>query len=443
MRSTPLELILLVVVVVVVSLVVGSLRRGKAGRRPERAADDGGGPEQLTAPVPAFKVVALGLPGSGKTVLLASMFHELDHLAPGRSFYLDATPEQRVALNGVYRTVSDTRREWPRSTRIAELTDYVFNCVALDDDGARHHLLDVVYLDYAGELLEHAPETGRSSFQELQGHIRSAQALLGLLDGQRILQLLRGEPAGHDYLQFELRSLLGLLQSARAPVQLVITKWDLVRGFGEPPDADDELRLDRVIGALMAFDHVRGLVYSSPNQLVRLIPVSAVGRGFAELREDGSVVKRSGGTVRPMNVDVPLCAVVPDLFRQVERTIDDETRRKLEESLRRSLKGRSMRVRAVDVLAGVGTFLNGSAGRALGAVFAGMMPGVAAVAATEVTRMFAEWAATPYERVADERELREAELGRYRAARERVLVQFDTAVRRLEALMPNSELGRR
>ena len=442
MRSTPLELVILVVVVVVVGLVVGSLRRSKADRRAERPEDDDGR-EQVSAPVPAFKVVALGLPGSGKTVLLASMFHELDHLAPGRSFYLDATPEQRVALNGVYRTVSDTRREWPRATRVAELTDYVFNCVALDEDGARHHLLDVVYIDYAGELLEHAPEAGRSSFQELQDHIRSAQALLGLLDGQRILQLLRGEPAGHDYLQFELRSLLGLLQSARAPVQLVITKWDLVRGFGEPPDADDELRLDRVIAALMAYDHVRGLVYSNANQLVRLIPVSAVGRGFAELREDGSVVKRSDGTVRPVNVDVPLCAVVPDLFRQVERTIDDETRRKVEESLRRSLKGRSMRVRAVDVLSGIGTFLNGSAGRALGAVFAGVMPGVVGVAATEVTRMFAEWAATPYERVADERELREAEFGRYRAARERVLVQFDTAVRRLEAVMPNSELGRR
>lgn len=437
-----MELIVLVAVVVVIVQVVRSRRRSNSNGHAAQAADEPGS-EQVSAPVPAFKVVALGLPGSGKTVLLASMFHELDHVGAGRSFYLDATPEQRVALNGVYRTVSDTRREWPRGTRVAELTEYVFNCVALDEDGARHHLLDVVYIDYAGELLEHTSEAGRSSFQELQGHIHSAQALLGLLDGQRILELLRGEPAGHDYVQFELRSLLGLLQSARAPVQLVITKWDLVRDFGEPSDADDELRLDRVISALMAYGHVRGLVYSSPNQLVRLIPVSAVGRGFAELRADGSVVKRSGGTVRPVNVEVPLCAVVPDLFRQVERTIDDETRRKLEDSLRRSLKGRSMKVRAIDVLTGLGGFLNGSAGRALRAVFAGVMPGVAGVAAAEVTRMFAEWAATPYERVADERELHEAEFGRYRAARERVLVQFDTAVRRLEAVMPNSELGRR
>jgi double-GTPase-like protein len=434
--------ILVVIVVVVIALGVGTRLRRKADRYAERTADEAGA-EQASAPVPTFKVVALGLPGSGKTVLLASMFHELDHIAPGRSFYLDTTPEQRVALNGVYRTVSDPRRDWPRATRLAELTAYAFNCVALDEDGGRHHLLDVVYIDYAGELLEHTPEAGRSSFQELQSHIRSAQALLGLLDGQRILQLLRGERAGHDYLQFEVRSQLGLMQSAQAPVQLVITKWDLVRGFGEPPDADDRLRLDCVISALMAYDHVRGLVYSSPNQLVRLIPVSAVGRGFAELAEDGSVVKRSGGTVRPMNVDVPLCAVVPDLFRQVERSIDDDARRKLEESLRRSLKGRSMRVRAVDVLSGLGTFLNGSAGRALGAVFAGVMPGVVGVAATEVTRMFAEWAAAPYERVADARELHEAEFGRYRAVRERVLVQFETAVRRLEAVMPNSELGRR
>lgn len=434
-------LILLVAVVVAIVLVIRARRRRRADQGQAQAADVAH-PGQVSAPVPAFKVVGLGLPGSGKTVLLASMFHQLDHIASGRSFYLDARPEHRVALNGVYRTVSDMRREWPRPTRIAELTEYVFNCVALDEGGVRHHVLDVVCVDYAGELLEHALEAGRGSFQKLESHIGSAQALIGLLDGQRILQLLRGEPDGHNYLQFEVRSLFGLLQSARAPIQLVISKWDLVRGFGEPPDADDKQRLDRVIGALMAYDHVRGLVYSSPTQLVRLIPVSAVGRGFAELRNDGSVVKRLGGTVRPMNVEVPLCAVVPDLFRQVERSIDETTRRELDVSLRRS-----MPVQSVDVLSGFATFLNGSTGSALRAVLTSMMPGVIGVASNEVIRMFAEWAARPHQRVANDaaatRKLRAAAFGRYSAARERVLGQFDTAVLRFEAAIPNSELGRR
>jgi hypothetical protein len=46
-------------------------------------------------------------------------------------------------------------------------------------------------------------------------------------------------------------------------------------------------------------------------------------------------------------------------------------------------------------------------------------------------------------KIAAERALREAKLDRFRAARALVLAQFETAVRRLEAGMPNSELGRR
>jgi hypothetical protein len=61
--------------------------------------------------------------------------------------------------------------------------------------------------------------------------------------------------------------------------------------------------------------------------------------------------------------------------------------------------------------------------------------------------MFLEWAARPYEamsgRAAERRTQVETELGRFRAARALVLAQFETAVRRLEAGMPNSELGRR
>jgi hypothetical protein len=438
-------MVLAIVVLVVVAVVIGVvLLRRRARRR--RESDSRPAPEagqmrsgQEPGPVPPFKVVALGLSGSGKTVLLSSMFHRLDHVATGRTFYLETTPEQRIALNEVYRTVSDTRREWPRGTRLSELTEYVFNCIALDDDGARHHVLDVVYIDYAGELLERAQDTGQGSFHELVGHIGSAQALLGLLDGHRILQLLRGEAAGYDYVEFELRTLLGMLQSARAPIQLVISKWDLVRDFGESPDADDEQRLDRVIRALMAFDHFRGLVYSGPAQLVRLIPVSAVGRGFADLRGDGAVVKRSDGTVRPMNVEVPLCAVVPDLFRQVERSIDDVARREIDESLRRSMK-----FRPADMLSGFASFFNRGPGGVLRTVLLDVMGGVIA---NEVGRMFVEWAARPYERISQDaasaRALREEEFGRFTAARERVLGQFETVVRRLEAAMPNSELSRR
>ena len=62
--------------------------------------------------------------------------------------------------------------------------------------------------------------------------------------------------------------MLGLLQGASAPIHLVISKWDLLRGFGEPDYADDQMRLQYVINALMTFDHFRSLAYFRSEQVV-------------------------------------------------------------------------------------------------------------------------------------------------------------------------------
>ena len=424
-----------VLLVVVVSLVVGLVFRVK-GKSSEKTVVD---PNHEPPPPPTFKVVALGLSGSGKSVLLASMFHHLNYATPRRSYFLDTTPEQRVALNTVYRTVSDTGQGWPRGTRVSECTEYLFDCVAVDEARMRHHVLTISYLDYAGELLETAQESSEGAFQQLAGHIRSAHALLGVLDGYRILQLLRGEEAGRRHLEFDVRTMLGLLQSASAPIHLVISKWDLVRGFGEPPDADDQLRLQYVINALMAFDHFRSLAYYRPEQVVRLIPVSAVGTGFAELSATGRVVKRPGALLQPKNVDVPLSAVVPDLFRQIERKLDDDARQEIERTRRGATS-----LRWSEKLSGVAAFFTKGPGALMRTVLFGVVGGDVA---NEVGRMFLEWAARPYEalsgRATEKRTRLEAELGRFRAARTLVLDQFETAVRRLEAVMPNSELGRR
>ena len=48
--------------------------------------------------VPVFRVVALGLAGSGKTVFFASMFHALSVPRLGRSYFLETDVRQRVAL---------------------------------------------------------------------------------------------------------------------------------------------------------------------------------------------------------------------------------------------------------------------------------------------------------------------------------------------------------
>jgi hypothetical protein len=428
--------IFVVAIALVVTLVVAR-KSGKPARTPPRPGTD-------VVPCPAprpptFKVVALGLSGSGKTVLLASMFHQLNYATSARSYFLDANPEQRIALNRIYKKISDTDQGWPRGTRVSECTEYLFDCIAVDDERQRHHILTISYLDYAGELLEAEPECGQGAFGTLIENIGSANALLGVLDGHRILQLLRGEEAGRRHLEYDVRTMLGLLQSAEAPIHLVISKWDLVRGFGEPDHADDQLRLQYVINALMEFEHFRALAYFRPERVVRLIPVSAVGPGFAEIGAGGVVRKRPGADLQPRNVDVPLSAVVPDLFRQVERTLDDDARAQINDSVRRTTQ-----VKLTEALSGVAAFFNRGPGTVLRTVLVGAVGGEVA---NEVGRMFVEWAARPYEtmagKVAAERTLREAELDRFRGARALVLAQFETAVRRLEAGMPNSELGRR
>ena len=54
--------------------------------------------------------------------------------------------------------------------------------------------------------------------------------------------------------------LLGMLVAARSPIYLIITKWDIVRGFGEAADADDNTRLDLVRHAMLTQPQLRGLV---------------------------------------------------------------------------------------------------------------------------------------------------------------------------------------
>ena len=167
--------------------------------------------------VPTFKVVALGLAGSGKTVLLGSLFHKLNYPKRGRSYYLETSADHRLALSGIYRTLSDTEQGWPRATRVSECTEYLFDCIAIDAERRRHHVLSLSYLDYAGDLLENAQDAGRDAFAQLNSHIASAQTLLGMLDGQYLVQLLRNEPAGNNYFEFEVRTMFGLLQQARCP----------------------------------------------------------------------------------------------------------------------------------------------------------------------------------------------------------------------------------
>jgi len=149
-----------------------------------------------------------------------------------------------------------------------------------------------------------------------------------------MLQLLRGEDAGRDYFEWRLAPLLAVARRAKCPVQLILTKWDLVRTFD---DSDEEQLLRKVKDELLSNRRVELVVqaHRARNERVRLIPVSAVGPRFADLNANGTVVKRPDGRVEPVHVDVPLCAVLPDVLKHLEREHAAAVRAEIEREMRR------------------------------------------------------------------------------------------------------------
>jgi len=416
-----------------ISLVVKALL-GLLNRRSRPPAVATGAPPAL----PTFRVVALGGPGAGKTVYLSSLFHTLSYRTPERSYHLSTDPAQRIALGSLYRAVSDTSKPWPKGTHRGETREFVFDCMAADGTGDAHRVLRMSYLDFAGELIQEESDDGGKALADLAGRIEEADALLGMIDGLKVLKLLRGEPEGRSYFQHGLQPMFGFMQNAKCPIHLVVTKWDLVRDFGEPDDADDEFRLGRVIDALLQYEHIRALVYVySSRQIVRLIPVSAVGSDFVQLDTDGKVVKRADGHMRPTNVEVPLCAVLPDLFRQVESSLDESLKRELDRALWKEIGSDS-----ATIASGIGQLLARPAGAALRVALQGAL---GRDLGTEASSMFVQWIARPLDdkdrEVGRSRKARELHLAELQRLRRNVLDDFARSVMRLEASMPNSQLS--
>ncbi|MFB6723861.1 caspase domain-containing protein [Kribbella sp. NPDC056345] len=386
-------------------------------------------------PVPHFRVVALGIAGSGKTVYLSSMFHTVNVPTATRSYFLETAAAQRIYLSKVFDEVSDTTEPWPRGTRTGETRELVFDCMSFHQ-GTKHQLFTISYLDYAGELLESQQAPGSTGLSDLEARIRNAHGLLGMLDGYRVLQFLRGEPAGLRYFRSSIQPMTGMMAGATCPIHFVLTKWDLIRGFGEPADADDNLRLSLVREALLRTAQLQALVetHSWEGRIIRLIPVSAVGPDFAQMDTDGRVRKLPNGEIHPANVEVPLTAILPDLFRQVEQSLDPAVRRQLAADARSRVESRFSMT----------SFLNRPAGAALGRRLQDVVGGSAG---REVIGMFLDWmAGVPTEEAratGEQRRDARRQLVTVGAARARVLGEFAAELHQLEERLPASRLGGR
>jgi hypothetical protein len=420
----PLGLLALALVGIIVR------RRRRRAARPAAATGAAGAAGAAEEGVPTFRVVALGSRGSGKTLLLASMYHQLQTMS-GRGYFLSAPYEQVVLLNQWFTDVADTGRDWPSGTAVGETRDFMFTLRTRGASGALHPVLRLGYLEYAGGLLTDAQAPGSTGQAELLARIEAAHALVGIIDGYRVRQAIDGHAEGLMRLQQSLTAMIGLMMLVPCPVTFVITKWDLLHDL----DVDEDARLRRVRKFLMSNQGFHDLVEAhSAQRVVRLIPVSAVGPDFATIDERGRVAKLPDGQLRPSNVDTPLSAVVPDVFEQIERALD---RAALSAALERV--SRRYRPGPAGAVAELGLFVARTAGKALGP-FAPH----AAFLGDAALEFFGGGDDPVNERGARmRRELTEAErtFEEFQLARRRVLRELRSRVDVLEGRLPSSRLS--
>ncbi len=229
--------------------------------------------------------------------------------------------------------------------------------------------------------------------RDLEQRIETAHALFGIIDGQRILGYLRGDPESPLYIESSIIPMISVMRKAKCPIHSILTKWDLFDGTAasdDPMDENDRLALVRK--ELMSQAPIRNLVEQRKREkrIVRLIPVSAIGRQFATMDAEGHMVKRRDGRLRPLNVEIPLCAVLPDLFAQIEERLDQGH----EDNIMTEGRARA-RLTAKESLAAVGKILALPAGVALRTA-ADIAIGKNAFS-DRIADMFIDWVGRPFD----------------------------------------------
>lgn len=271
-----------------------------------------------------FHVVALGPSGAGKTVFLAALHDVLGKQPMGEGISAkSSSPEQAALLRRVYREVVDPEADWPRSTNPGlEMREFTFEFAVswtqsrlLGPPRVRTYpALTISYVDYAGEWIPDADQTAPALMGPFRDRIQEAHALLGIIDGLKLLQYLSGDPAGNAFMAHQLRPIVEFMVGIDKPIHFIITKWDLLAGKHTLDEVNARLLESNEAGfrALVESRMARRRWNRNPIGTIRLIPVSSVGP-MAALGEDWSVIKTNRERATQLNVDVPLVAAVADV----------------------------------------------------------------------------------------------------------------------------------
>lgn len=250
-----------------------------------------------------YSIIMVGPRGSGKTVFLASMYKKLSTQGDLGFFLTVDGQENSNYLHDIYTEMA--LQKWPLATQASQLSELTFTCKVQTNNLSNYAACSFTYIDYAGGRLENLDKQD----QELKNKLESADIMLGLLDGQKIVALMQNQKDGTLWGINTLPKILTIVQSYAKPLQFVISKWDIVEQY---------YTLKEVINFLVnEVEEFRNIVQRDGNGRLpmRVIPVSSVGPNFANLQLDGSMKIRSGAIPKPFQVEVPLGCVIPDLIQ--------------------------------------------------------------------------------------------------------------------------------
>jgi hypothetical protein len=229
-----------------------------------------------------LSLAMVGFEASGKTVYIGSMFNELK-VPDDHGVFLDTTPDKAGQLLALYNTTADTDKKFPASTNKGELIEWPFT-VKVKSVANVTALGTFRYLDFAGESLRNLytdapnPET-----RQLHERFKAADILMAMVDGLQVKRYLENHPL--PGFENDLGMLLALLSDHQKPVNLILTKWNIL---------EDHYTFRHVVERLFQINQFAKFVRAQrvPG-ICRLIPVSSVGPEF--VREDGNAMRKVAG----------------------------------------------------------------------------------------------------------------------------------------------------
>jgi GTPase SAR1 family protein len=258
-----------------------------------------------------YRIIVLGASGSGKTFFLAAMYKKLSLQKPDIGFFLEVAPEQRIKLINKYDEIARPDADWPHGTLRNEISTWTFSCTIQSLQG-NFPAFNVMYLDYSGEILNQVQQTtdADSPLLKIDQEAKQADALLVLLDGQKLLYVMQKQQQAFARLERDLNYILPIVQTVRPlPVHFVITKWDLLKRQG--------ITLNQVRELLLQIDQFNNILSQRRALQIptRLIPTSALGQHFAELDPSGMMRKNPQQTPDPYQVEMPMACTLIDSFQ--------------------------------------------------------------------------------------------------------------------------------